>query len=148
VLTFAPAHPLQLEELMKLHKSKPSDDDHWRAFSYGKCTSLTLLTSPKSKPLTSWLAIRAIRNYPKRITSYSQARTIRGVGEKTALKVTSYRLPASQRRCSRSRLALKIMEIFETGELRRIGYEKTEDVAATNLFQGIYGVGTCTQPVW
>ena len=34
------------------------------------------------------LAIRAIRNYSKRITSYSQARSIRGVGEKTAQKVS------------------------------------------------------------
>jgi DNA polymerase lambda len=33
------------------------------------------------------------------------------------------------------------MEIIETGSLRRIQYEKTEDVAATKLFQGIYGVG-------
>jgi DNA polymerase lambda len=33
------------------------------------------------------------------------------------------------------------MEIIETGDLRRIGYEKTDDVEAINLFQGIYGVG-------
>lgn len=33
------------------------------------------------------------------------------------------------------------MEIIETGNLRRIGYEKTDDVTAINLFQGIYGVG-------
>jgi len=33
------------------------------------------------------------------------------------------------------------MEIIETGNLRRISYEKTDDVAAINLFQGIYGVG-------
>lgn len=33
------------------------------------------------------------------------------------------------------------MEIIETGDLRRIGYEKTDDVEAVNLFQGIYGVG-------
>jgi DNA polymerase lambda len=30
------------------------------------------------------------------------------------------------------------MEILKTGELRRIGYEKTEDVEATRIFQGIY----------
>jgi hypothetical protein len=33
------------------------------------------------------------------------------------------------------------MEILETGALRRIGYERTEDVEVTRLFQGIYGVG-------
>lgn len=33
------------------------------------------------------------------------------------------------------------MEIIETGELRRIGYERTADVEATTIFQGIYGVG-------
>jgi DNA polymerase lambda len=33
------------------------------------------------------------------------------------------------------------MEIIETGNLRRIEYEKTDDVIAINLFQGIYGVG-------
>lgn len=34
--------------------------------------------------------IRAIRGYPKRIRSYSEARSIRGVGDKTALKVRVY----------------------------------------------------------
>jgi DNA polymerase lambda len=33
------------------------------------------------------------------------------------------------------------MEILKTGELRRIKYENTEDVEATKIFQGIYGVG-------
>jgi hypothetical protein len=28
---------VQLQELMELHKAKPSEDDRWRAFSYGKC---------------------------------------------------------------------------------------------------------------
>ncbi len=38
-------------------------------------------------------------------------------------------------------LKTKIEEILQTGELRRIKYENTEDVAVTRLFQGIYGVG-------
>jgi DNA polymerase lambda len=38
------------------------------------------------------------------------------------------------------------MEILETGALRRIGYERTEDVEVTRLFQGIYGVGMLLQP--
>lgn len=33
------------------------------------------------------------------------------------------------------------MEIIETGALRRVDAERTEDVAAIQLFQGIYGVG-------
>ena len=41
--------------------------------------------------LLSWgglrTAIRALLNHPTRIKSYAEARTIRGVGEKTALKV-------------------------------------------------------------
>lgn len=35
----------------------------------------------------------------------------------------------------------QIMEIIETGKLRRIEHEKTVDVQITKLFQGIYGVG-------
>ncbi|KAG0706233.1 hypothetical protein DFH29DRAFT_798644 [Suillus ampliporus] len=95
----------KLEELMELHKAKLGDEDRWRVYSYSKC-------------------IRALRNYPKKIKSFNEARSINGVGEKTARK---------------------IMEIIETGNLRRIGYEKTDDVEAINLFQGIYGVGTGRQ---
>ncbi|KAJ7800816.1 DNA polymerase lambda [Mycena olivaceomarginata] len=98
----------KLEELMMLHKAKPGMDDHWRAFSYQKC-------------------LRALRNHPKRIKSFNEARSIRGVGDKTALK---------------------IMEIIETGELRRIGYENTEDVQIRAIFQGIYGVGQATAYKW
>ncbi|KAG8215109.1 hypothetical protein J3R82DRAFT_8560 [Butyriboletus roseoflavus] len=89
----------KLEELRELHKAKSSEDDRWRAYSYGKC-------------------IPALRNYPKQIRSFSEARSIRGVGEKTALK---------------------IMEIINTGDLKRITYGNTEDVAAARVFQGIYG---------
>ncbi|KAF7369789.1 DNA polymerase lambda [Mycena venus] len=98
----------KLEELMMLHKAKPGMDDHWRAFSYQKC-------------------LRALRNYPKRIKSFNEARSIRGVGDKTALK---------------------IMEIIETGDLRRIGYENTADVQIRKIFQGIYGVGQSTAYQW
>ncbi|KAI0920717.1 hypothetical protein AcV5_010391 [Taiwanofungus camphoratus] len=98
----------KLEELMELHKAKPSEEDRWRVFSYGK-------------------AIRALRSYPSRIKSRQEARAIRGVGDKTAQK---------------------IMEILETGNLRRIGYEKTDDVRAITLFQGIYGVGRNTAFKW
>jgi DNA polymerase lambda len=33
------------------------------------------------------------------------------------------------------------MEILETGGLRRIAFENTEDVEAAKVFTGIYGVG-------
>ncbi|EGO20224.1 hypothetical protein SERLADRAFT_452929 [Serpula lacrymans var. lacrymans S7.9] len=98
----------KLQELMELHKSKASDDDHWRVIGYAKC-------------------IRALRNYPRRIKSLNEARAIRGVGEKTALK---------------------IMEIIKTGDLRRIEYERTEDIEATTIFQGIYGVGRQIALMW
>lgn len=98
----------KLEELMELHKAKLGEDDRWRVYSYSKC-------------------IRALRNYPKKIKSFNEARSITGVGEKTARK---------------------IMEIIETGDLRRIGYEKTDDVEAVNLFQGIYGVGRQIAYMW
>lgn len=98
----------KLEELKELHQAKASDDDRWRVYSYTKC-------------------IRALKNYPKRIESFAEARVIGGVGDKTAAK---------------------IMEILETGALRRIGYERTEDVEVCRLFQGIYGVGRSTAFKW
>lgn len=36
---------------------------------------------------------------------------------------------------------IQIMEILETGDLKRIELENTEDVEIINLFQGVYGVG-------
>lgn len=36
---------------------------------------------------------------------------------------------------------MKIMEIIETGQLRRIEYEKTDDIEVIRLFQGVYGAG-------
>ncbi|KAG6852852.1 hypothetical protein C0991_008573 [Blastosporella zonata] len=62
----------KLEELKALHAAKLGDEDKWRVFSYSKC-------------------IRALRNHPKRISSFAEARAIRGVGEKTAAKVSTLR---------------------------------------------------------
>ncbi|KAL0952633.1 hypothetical protein HGRIS_006880 [Hohenbuehelia grisea] len=98
----------KLQELMELHKAKPGSDDRWRVFSYGKC-------------------IRALKNHPTRIKTLAEARSIRGVGEKTAQK---------------------IMEILNTGDLQRIKYERSEDVTVTHIFQGIYGVGQSTAWKW
>ncbi|KAH9886677.1 hypothetical protein C8Q73DRAFT_714869 [Cubamyces lactineus] len=98
----------KLQELKTLHAAKPTKDDEWRVMSYNK-------------------AIAALRKHPSRIRSYEEARTLRGIGDKTAQK---------------------IMEIIETGNLRRIEHERTEDVAAVQLFQGIYGVGANTAMKW
>lgn len=35
------------------------------------------------------------------------------------------------------------MEIIDTGNLRRIQYERTQDVEVVRTFMGIYGVGQC-----
>ncbi|KAI5121470.1 hypothetical protein M0805_003927 [Coniferiporia weirii] len=98
----------KLSELSELHKTKLGAEEHWRVFSYGK-------------------SIRAIRNYPTRIRSYEEAKTIKDVGEKTALK---------------------IKEIIETGELKRIEHENTEDVRVINMFSDIYDVGPSTAYRW
>jgi DNA polymerase lambda len=85
------------------------------------------------------IGLRALRSYPKRIASYAEARSIAGVGDKTALKASFLRFLLGYPGIL---LILgKIMEILQTGELRRVGYERTEDVMATKVFQGIYGVG-------
>ncbi|KAI0309625.1 hypothetical protein OF83DRAFT_1157963, partial [Amylostereum chailletii] len=98
----------KLSELTELHRAKQSDDDKWRVFSYSK-------------------AIRALKAYPHRITSEKQARSINGVGDKTATK---------------------IMEIINTGELRRIAAERTEDVQVAKVLSGIYGVGPQVAYSW
>ncbi|KAE9391173.1 Nucleotidyltransferase [Gymnopus androsaceus JB14] len=98
----------KLEELQTNHAAKPGEDDHWRAFSYRK-------------------SIPAIRQHPKRITSFAEALEIEGVGEKTAHKV---------------------MEIIETGDLQRIYYERTEAVQVATVFTQIYGVGQQTALKW
>ena len=38
---------------------------------------------------------------------------------------------------------MQIMEIIETGTLKRLMHELTPDVAVLWLFKGIYGVGEC-----
>ncbi|KAK0446787.1 hypothetical protein EV421DRAFT_1791382 [Armillaria borealis] len=72
-------------------------------------------------------AISAIRVYPKRIKRTSEVLSLRGIGEKTAQK---------------------IWEILQTGGLRRIKYETTEEVIVSRVFQGIYGVGLKTSLLW
>ncbi|THH19156.1 hypothetical protein EW146_g1962 [Bondarzewia mesenterica] len=81
----------QLEELMELHRAKPSSEDGWRVYSYSKVD----------------------------INRYWHAKRTR-----------------------------QIMEIIQTGELRRIRYEKTDDVEVVKVLMGIYGVGQKTAYMW
>ncbi|KAG8908737.1 hypothetical protein FRB99_002975 [Tulasnella sp. 403] len=74
-------------------------------------------------------AIRSLRRSFKRITKVEEARKLPGIGEKTANKAS-----LDIRR-------LSIAEIVRTGELRRLGYERTEERAVCLLLCGIYGVG-------
>ncbi|KZS86671.1 Nucleotidyltransferase [Sistotremastrum niveocremeum HHB9708] len=98
----------KLLELREIHSARQGSDDMWRTFSYRK-------------------SIANIKAFPKRIESYSDARSIKGVGDKTALK---------------------IMEIVQTGELERLKHARTDDIVVAQLFQGIYGVGPATAFSW
>lgn len=44
-----------------------------------------------------------------------------------------------------SLIFLQVMEIIETGKLKRIEVDNTEEVRAINLFYNIYGVGMSYQ---
>lgn len=77
---------------MQLHKAKVGDEDHWRAFTYNKCKFY-----PVHRYILTWISdegIRALRSYPKRIESSEEARKIRGIGEKTARKVSDLSSPS------------------------------------------------------
>lgn len=83
-----------------------------------------------------------LRAYPKRIESEEEARSINGVGDKTAKKVRMLRMGHRYERISHDLIYLsQIMEIIKTGSLRRISYERTQDVHIVLAFRGIYGVG-------
>lgn len=80
-----------------------------------------------------------IRAHPRRITSYEEARSINGIGHKTAEKVLAFHLSFYSDDLIKT--YPKIMEIVKTGDLERIKYERTEDVVVAQLFMKIYGVG-------
>ncbi|KAI0744452.1 hypothetical protein C8Q76DRAFT_699578 [Earliella scabrosa] len=98
----------KLEELKALHSAKPSKEDKWRVYALNR-------------------AIGALRRYPTRIRSVEEAKTLRGVGDKTAMK---------------------IMEVIQTGKLERIRFEMTEDVLVCMKFTGIYNVGINIARMW
>ncbi|KAF6750405.1 hypothetical protein DFP72DRAFT_911075 [Ephemerocybe angulata] len=94
----------KLSELMELHKAQAGDDSRWKVLAYSK-------------------AIRALKHYPTRIKSYEEAKAIKGIGDKTAKKIT---------------------EILETGDLRRIRYERTEDIEGGHIARKWYANGCRT----
>lgn len=77
-----------MEELAELHRSKPTNEDAWRAYTYQKGIPGLRLTNaafhPRAHPPT---VIPILRAYPTRILNYNEVKAIRGVGDKTADKV-------------------------------------------------------------
>ncbi|XP_047738993.1 DNA polymerase lambda [Hyalella azteca] len=97
------------EELTKLLEVYRANNDTWRIAGYQK-------------------AIAAINAYPKEITSYDEARQIRGVGE---------------------RLAAKVAEILASGKLRKVEEVcGSEETAVISLFLGVWGAGPSTARAW
>ncbi|CAH1795935.1 unnamed protein product [Owenia fusiformis] len=73
-------------------------------------------------------AIAALKTYNKEITTYEDAVALRGVGKK---------------------LADKIWEIIQTGELRKLNeISSTDEAKTTNMFSDIWGVGATTARLW
>ncbi|XP_062399276.1 DNA polymerase lambda isoform X4 [Sardina pilchardus] len=71
-------------------------------------------------------AINALKSYHKPVTSYEEACQIPGIGHK---------------------MADKIMEIMESGHLRKLDH-MGEDVPVLELFSNIWGVGAKTALLW
>ncbi|KAK6185803.1 hypothetical protein SNE40_007953 [Patella caerulea] len=96
----------KLEEMVKNYEST---NDKWRAFGYQK-------------------AIQALRSYPKQISTWEEARNLRGVGAK---------------------LADKIWEIAESGELRKLNeFKSSDDIKILNMFTDVWGAGPTTARAW
>lgn len=73
-------------------------------------------------------AINALKKSPKKIKTYNEAKALPGIGE---------------------RLAEKIWEIVESGELRKLNEVNSEDqIKAINIFAQIWGAGPTTAEMW
>lgn len=79
------------------------------------------------KAYNTMKAIGIVRRYPTRFKSLEEAIAIKGIGKKTGLK---------------------IMEIINTGGLKRLEYERTEQTVVSEIFQDIYGVGPQLATRW
>ncbi|XP_021505574.1 DNA polymerase lambda isoform X1 [Meriones unguiculatus] len=71
-------------------------------------------------------AINALKSFHKPVSSYQEARSIPGVGK---------------------RMAEKIMEILESGHLRKLDHI-SDSVPVLELFSNIWGAGTKTAQMW
>ena len=124
---------------MGLHKSKLGDDDHWRAFSYSKCIYLMHSFSSLCRAKASYSSNQSVEEL-----SSSYQKLCRGpLSQRCWGKDRSKGRVLTDLKvlCPADIVSPKIEEILQTGQLRRIGYEKTEEVEISRLFQGIYGVG-------
>ncbi|KAK7483972.1 hypothetical protein BaRGS_00024856 [Batillaria attramentaria] len=73
-------------------------------------------------------AIAALRKHPKEITSWEEARSLQGVG---------------------SKLADKIWEIAQSGELRKLNeFQSSEEIQVLKLFTDVWGAGPTTARTW
>lgn len=76
-----------------MHEAKATSEDKWRVFAYQK-SELAATVSVLSSLIQTHgrgvdLVLGPIRSFHKRIESEEEARSINGVGEKTAKKVKS-----------------------------------------------------------
>ncbi|KAG1676100.1 DNA polymerase lambda [Nymphon striatum] len=97
------------DKLAVLANAYKNTKDEWRALGYRK-------------------AISALSRHPNKITTWEEAKAIRGVGE---------------------RLADKIYEIIQSGHLRKIDEVCSgERMEAINLFTELWGAGPTTAELW
>ncbi|ESO96863.1 hypothetical protein LOTGIDRAFT_72491, partial [Lottia gigantea] len=97
------------EKLEEMIRNYESTNDKWRAFGYQK-------------------AVQAIRSHPNPISSWEEARNLRGVGAK---------------------LADKIWEIVQSGELRKLNeFKSSEEIKVLNIFNNVWGAGPTTARAW
>ncbi|XP_064631460.1 DNA polymerase lambda-like [Lineus longissimus] len=85
-------------------------------------------TNDKWRAFSYSKAVTALKRHPKKITTWKEAKAIPGVGAK---------------------LADKIWEIAESGELRKLNeLSSREDVTTMSLFMNLWGAGPTTARKW
>ncbi|XP_064600493.1 DNA polymerase lambda-like isoform X2 [Liolophura sinensis] len=85
-------------------------------------------TNDRWRALGYQKAIQAIRKHPKQISSWEEAKALPGVG---------------------SRLADKVWEIAESGELRKLNeFRSSEELQVISLFTDVWGAGAHTARTW
>ncbi|GAB1607669.1 DNA polymerase lambda-like [Argonauta hians] len=95
-----------LQEMIKTYKST---NDKWRVYSYQK-------------------AIGILKREPKEITSWEEARNLRGIGDS---------------------LADKIWEIIQSGCLRKLNeFQSSKQIQVLNLLTKVWGAGPHTAKLW